>query len=145
MAPQGILGALSAGVRTNGSVPVSALDRRSNRRRLAMPDQLRGSRNASLLNARRTTCSLFSLPISSGSCPLRAFLCAAAAGLKSLRCYCMQGCIARAVVSRCLVNPLRSDMRGGLPHCAPCVISCAVMWRLLFLRSSMEWKCHEDF
>ena len=86
-----IFGALSAGMRTNGSVPVSALDRRSKKRRLAMPDQLRGSINASLLNAKRTICSLLSLPISSGSCPLRAFLCAAAAGLTFLLCYCMQG------------------------------------------------------
>jgi hypothetical protein len=115
-------GALSAGMRTNGSVPVSALHRRSNKRRLAMPDQLRGSINASLLKARRKMCSLLSLPISSGSCPLRAFLCAAAAGLKFLLCCCMQGCIGRAVVSQSLVNPLRSGMCGGLLHCAHCTL-----------------------
>ena len=47
------------------------------RRKLLMPDQLRGSMKPSRLKPKRRTCSFASFPISSGSCPVSAFPCTA--------------------------------------------------------------------
>ena len=60
---------------TSGNVPVRELERKSRKRRPLMPDQARGSRSASMLKPRRSTCSLVSFPSSSGNCPMSAFLC----------------------------------------------------------------------